>query len=63
MNDKVKIQITEDEWAAFPADKRDRVLELMQEAGYPTEALEEIIRDIEEGPADDIFKQFYGDEE
>jgi hypothetical protein len=63
MIDKVKIRIEEDEWAEAPIEVRNRILELMKEYGYDTKMLEVLERDIKEPTIEDIYKQFYGDEE
>lgn len=45
-DEKVKIQITEDEWAAFPKDKRERIKEIiMENYGWDIASLV----DLEEG--------------
>lgn len=63
MIDKVKIRIEEDEWAEAPAEVRARILELMKEYGYDTKMLDVLQRDIQGPTIEDIYKQFYGDEE
>lgn len=71
MNDKVKIQITEEEWLEFPEDKRQRLIEAMRGFGYDTQVLdfmqkeysgktkEDVAREEE---VEDIYRQFYGEE-
>jgi hypothetical protein len=63
MSDKVRISIEEEEWEACEPAKRKRIIELMKEYGYPTDALEALEREIGEQTIEDIYKQFYGDEE
>ena len=62
MMDKVKIRIEEDEWAEAPKEVRTRIIQLMKEYGYDTQLLEALEREIEPS-LQDIYKQFYGDEE
>lgn len=62
MINKVKIQITEDEWAEFPKEKRERTMELMKLYGYDTKTLEALERETEQ-TVEDVYRQFYGEEE
>lgn len=63
MIENVKIKIEEEEWAEAEPEVRERIVELMKEYGYDIKALEVLQRDLE-GPSDeDIYRQFYGDEE
>jgi len=63
MNDSVKIQITDREWLELDKDKRDKILVLMEKYGYDTEGLRGLEEENKEFGIEDIFKQFYGDEE
>lgn len=63
MNPKVKIQITQEEWAETPQITRNRIMKLMKEYGYDVTSLDVLERDIKEPEINDIYKQFYGDEE
>jgi hypothetical protein len=63
MIEKVKIKIEENEWAEAPVEVRHRILELMKEYGYDTTVLEVLEDDMKEPTIDDIYKQFYGDDE
>lgn len=63
MIDKVKIQITEEEWAETPVHIRKRILQVMKERGCDTKPLEVLEKYMEDPTIDDIYNQFYGDEE
>ena len=60
---KVKIQIEEEEWAQLPQKSRERILELMNEYGYDTNLLQALEDDIKGPTPEEIFKQFYGEED
>lgn len=66
--DIIKIEIEESEWLNFPAAKRERIKELlMEQYGYDLEAIDQVITDSQEQrkevEQDEIFRQFYGDED
>ena len=63
MNDKVRLTIEEEEWEACEPAIRKRIIELMDEYGYDTVGLKALEREIGEQTIEDIYKQFYGDEE
>jgi hypothetical protein len=63
MNNKVKISIDEMEWKELDAAKRHRIIELMSETGLSVKGLEELEKEIGEQTIQDIYKQFYEDEE
>lgn len=63
MMDKVKIQITEEEWAETAQDTREKILALMKQCGYDTKALEVLEEEVREQTIEDVYSQFYGDEE
>lgn len=66
--DYVNIEIDKDEWLDYPKEKRERIKELlMDQFGYDLslldEAAEELKQNEQESIADQIYRQFYGDEE
>ena len=63
MINKVKIQITEEEWTAMPQEKREKILMLMNKYGYDTKALHALEEEVREQTIEDIYKQFYKDED
>ena len=63
MIDKVKMQITEEEWAAMPQEKREKILMLMKKYGYDTKTLEVLEEEVREQTIEDIYNQFYKGEE
>lgn len=63
MMDKVKFRIEENEWAELDRQKRKRILTLMNEYGYDTTMLEVLERECIEPTIEEIYRQFYGDEE
>jgi predicted Fe-Mo cluster-binding NifX family protein len=62
-NNKVRISIEEEEWEELDPAKRQRILELMDEYGYDTVALKALEKQIGEQTIEDIYRQFYGEEE
>lgn len=66
--DIIKIEIEEQEWINFPAEKRERIKELLAEQyGYDLSLLDDMVDQVaaerNELEQDEIFRQFYGDEE
>lgn len=66
--DIIKIEIEEQEWVNFPAEKRERIKELLAEQyGYDLSLLDDMVDQVaverKELEQDEIFRQFYGDEE
>lgn len=66
--DIVKIEIGQDEWLSYPAEKREKIKELlMEQFGYDLSILDELVEELEEERKEDekdqIWKQFYGEEE
>lgn len=62
MNESVKIRITEEEWTETRRDVRIRILKLMDEQGFDTQALKLLENEISGPTIDDVYNQFYGDE-
>ncbi|MDK2600633.1 hypothetical protein QO179_24375 [Bacillus stercoris] len=63
MTNKVKIEITEEEWIELSPEKRNKIVQLMKKYGYDSRALEALEKEYAEDDIQDIFNQFYGDEE
>jgi hypothetical protein len=66
--DIVKIEIGQDEWLSYPEEKRERIKDLlMEQYGYDLSILDEMVEELQEErreqEQDEIWKQFYGDEE
>lgn len=60
MSNVLKIEVTEAEWEAADDQVKRRIVELMQEYGYAPGMLGDFLT---ADPAQDVFQQFYGDEE
>lgn len=63
MTNKVKIEITEEEWIELSPEKRNKIVQLMKKYGFDSRVLETLEKEYAEDDIQDIFNQFYGDEE
>ena len=63
MMNKVKIQITEQEWIDAEPKVRNRIVELMSKRGYDTNILEALQKEVNGPTENDVYRQFYGDDE
>lgn len=61
MMDYIHIEISKEEWLNYPAEKRELIKQLlMEQFGYDLSVLDVATKELQE---DEIYRQFYGDEE